>query len=114
MGEPGNDHPINGNRRAWKLIPEFRSARPFITKDSPVHYKAAFTDFDFWVTRFHDEQIYPGGKYLNSSGIADWVADNPNASIENTDIVLWHILGFTHIIRAEDTPVMPSEYGLPF
>ena len=30
-------------------------------------------------------------------------------SIENTDVVLWHVFGTNHIPRTEDWPVMPVE-----
>ena len=30
--------------------------------------------------------------------------------LENTDIVVWHSFGLTHVPRPEDWPVMPVEY----
>ena len=32
------------------------------------------------------------------------------AGIEDTDVVLWHTCGVTHLPRPEDWPVMPVEY----
>jgi len=109
MGEVNNVHPVSGKRRAWKIIPEHRSALPFISKLSPLHAKGSFTDFDFCVTRYKEGDLFAGGIYLNGSGLPDWVRENPNESTENTDIVIWHVFGITHIVRAEDAPVMATE-----
>jgi primary-amine oxidase len=43
-----------------------------------------------------------------SRGIPEWIADG-EASIDNTDIVLWHTFGITHFPAPEDFPVMPAE-----
>lgn len=50
------------------------------------------------------------GFYLNNSGLPEWVRQNRNANIQNTDVVIWHNFGITHIPRTEDYPVMPVEY----
>jgi primary-amine oxidase len=34
-----------------------------------------------------------------------------NESLVDTDLVLWHTVGFHHITTAEDFPVLPSERG---
>lgn len=33
----------------------------------------------------------------------------PSASIDNTDVVLWHTFGLTHFPTPEDFPIMPAE-----
>jgi primary-amine oxidase len=33
-----------------------------------------------------------------------------NRPIENTDIVVWHTYGHTHVCKPEDFPIMPVEY----
>ena len=49
----------------------------------------------------NDEQIYPAGRHVpqtsgeSSVGLPEWIADG-SASIDNTDIVLWHTFGITH------------------
>ena len=30
-------------------------------------------------------------------------------SLAGEDVVLWHVFGVTHLVRAEDYPVMPCE-----
>jgi primary-amine oxidase len=40
-------------------------------------------------------------------GLAKWVEENRN--VTNTDIVVWHTFGITHVVRCEDYPVMPIE-----
>lgn len=43
---------------------------------------------------------HPGG-----AGLPTYVQDD--ASLENTDVVLWYTFGSHHIVRPEDWPVMP-------
>ena len=83
--------------------------RVLIRRDSPLFHKAGFADYDVWVTPYNDQEIYPGGFYLNNGGLPTIVKGNPTASIENKDIVFWHVFGLTHIPRAEDFPIMPVE-----
>ena len=42
-------------------------------------------------------------------GLPSYVAEN--RSIDDTDIVVWHTFGVTHVPRPEDWPVMPVEYA---
>jgi primary-amine oxidase len=42
-------------------------------------------------------------------GLPAWIAQNPNVSIDNTDVVLWHTFGLTHFPAPEDYPIMPAE-----
>lgn len=43
-----------------------------------------------------------------SRGLPEWVGDG-STSVDNTDIVLWHTFGVTHIPSPEDFPIMPVE-----
>jgi primary-amine oxidase len=106
-------NPITGTPRSWRLIPE-NGPHCIIPQSSVLHEKAAFTDFDVWVTPYKEGQLYAAGLFLDNGGdgLAGWIKEDPEANIQDTDIVLWHIFGMTHIPRLEDTPVMPSEYSL--
>jgi primary-amine oxidase len=62
-----------------------------------------------------DNQFFPAGRHVPqtsgepSRGIPEWIAANPDASIDNTDVVLWHTFGITHFPAPEDFPIMPAE-----
>ena len=42
-------------------------------------------------------------------GLPKWTA--ANRGIKNTDIVVWYTLGFHHVVRSEDWPVMPLAWN---
>jgi primary-amine oxidase len=62
-----------------------------------------------------DSQTYPAGRHVPqtsgdpSQGLPAWIEANPNESVANTDIVLWHTFGIIHFPSPEDFPVMPAE-----
>jgi len=62
-----------------------------------------------WVTPYDREQNWPAGKYPNQhaggAGLPEWTS--ANRSVENTDIVLWYVMGHNHLPSLEDWPVMP-------
>jgi primary-amine oxidase len=68
-------------------------------------------------TRSPDEdgQLHPAGRHVPqtsgepSQGIPAWIAANPDANLDNEDVVLWHTFGLTHFPSPEDFPVMPAE-----
>jgi primary-amine oxidase len=72
--------------------------------------RAGFTNFHLWVTPYKADERYAGGMYPNESkggdGLPNWT--RANRPIVNTDIVLWYTLGFHHMVRAEDWPVLPT------
>jgi primary-amine oxidase len=76
-----------------------------------VHQRATFATKNLWVTAYDRNEIHAAGRYPNQSpgggGLPAWTARD--RAIENTDIVVWHTFGVTHIVRPEDWPVMPVE-----
>ena len=94
---------------AYEVMPG-ATAKSILSGDDPVQRIGAFSEHQFWVTRYNEAERYAAGTYPTSSdandGLAVWT--KANRTIENTDIVGWYTLGFHHITRAEDWPVMPT------
>jgi primary-amine oxidase len=86
------------------------TAKSLLSADDPPQKLGAFSEHQFWVTPYDPTQRYAAGTYPTSStgtdGLAVWT--QANRPIENTDLVGWYTLGFHHMPRAEDWPVMPT------
>jgi primary-amine oxidase len=82
-------------------IPEFRFGD-----------ESSFTQRHLWVTKYHPEQLYAAGKYPNQApaGYQDYLFEyaKNNEKVYQEDVVLWYSLGFTHLTRPEDYPIMPA------
>lgn len=81
---------------------------------SPDSYntkRAKFATEQIWVTKYKEDRIYAAGEFTNQSqndtGLAVWA--NGEDDVRNTDNIVWCTLGFTHIPKPEDFPVMPVE-----
>ena len=78
---------------------------------APQFVRAPVIGHSLWVTRHHDDERWPCGDYptqsMQDSGMTQWIADDE--SLENTDVVLWHVFGIHHITRVEDWPIMPAD-----
>lgn len=99
---------VTGGPVGWKLMPS--SVPPFLAKeDSPYRERPGWVEWNLWVSPYREEELYPGGRYLNRSGLPEWLRNDPDAGIENQDVVLWHTFGVCHITRPEDWPIMPVE-----
>lgn len=95
----------------YKLVPTacFPS---FMDPQSPQFLRAPVLGHQLWVTKHHDDELWPAGTYPTQSttdvgGMTDWIADDEN--LVDEDIVLWYLFGIHHITRAEDWPIMPAD-----
>ncbi|MGY6655499.1 primary-amine oxidase [Amycolatopsis sp. TRM77291] len=109
---------VNPNKRnkwgmpvGYKLLPGWASDTLIAQEPSLMVKRAGFATKNVWVTPYSPTEVRSAGEHpnadLSGAGLPAWTA--ANRSVENTDIVLWHTVGVTHIPRSEDWPVMPTE-----
>ncbi len=82
-----------------------------LSPDDWMRRLAGFTDHTIWVTPSRPDELFAAGPYpTNASepdGLPVWTQQD--RSIADTDIVLWYTIGFHHIARPEDWPILPLE-----
>lgn len=109
----------SGHRRNETAWPTGYRLRPMYTPtilappDSAIGRRGGFARYNLWVTPYDADERHAGGEYPNQhpggAGLPEWTAGD--RAIENTDIVLWHTFGISHVARPEDWPVMPVEHA---
>ncbi|MDU1086142.1 MAG: primary-amine oxidase, partial [Leclercia adecarboxylata] len=106
-----------GNPVSYQIIPYAGGTHPVATgakfaPDEWIYHRLSFMDKQLWVTRYHPNEMYPEGKFPNRStqdtGLGQFSKDNE--SLDNQDNVVWMTTGTTHVARAEEWPIMPTEW----
>jgi primary-amine oxidase len=81
-----------------------------LAKDDPIQLRAGFSGYTLWASAYARDEKYAAGLYPNQNadvdGLPKWVA--AKRPIEDRDLVMWYTVGFRHVPRAEDWPVMPG------
>ena len=71
--------------------------------------RAAFSARNLWITARHAAELYAAGAYPNQSpggeGLPRYV---DGESISHGDLVAWYTLGFRHVTRPEDWPILST------
>ncbi len=98
-----------GYPTAYQIVPGHTDTS-ILAPDDPVQVRAAFSAYTLWASAFSADEKFAAGSYPNENaeqdGLAKWVkAKRP---IDNRDLVLWYVVGFRHVPRAEDWPAMPG------
>jgi primary-amine oxidase len=99
-----------GQPVAYKLLP---GSTPTMLAGpaSAIHDRATFATRNLWVTPFAPGEMHAAGEFpyqhAGGDGLPRWTADD--RPIVDTDVVVWHTFGATHVSRPEDWPVMPVE-----
>lgn len=66
------------------------------------------------VVKYEEDRLYPSGVHVPQSsgdgpiGIRGWIGDGTD-NIENTDVIVFHTFGISHVPAPEDFPLMPAE-----
>ena len=96
---------------SYEIAPE-HNAMSLMTDDDYPQRRAGFIAHNLWVTPYREDEQYAAGDYPTQShggdGLPAWTKGN--RPIENTDIVVWYTLGFHHVPRPEDWPIMPTAW----
>jgi primary-amine oxidase len=92
-------------------VVEGHGARTMLAEGDWMRRMAGFTEHTLWVTPAQSDELYAAGPYpTNASepaGLPVWT--QANRPVVDTDIVLWYTIGFHHIARPEDWPILPLE-----
>lgn len=106
-----------GNPVSYQIIPYAGGTHPIakganFSEDEWLYNRVTFMDKQLWVTKYEENERYPEGKYPNRSdedtGLGAFTSNDDN--IVNTDNVVWMTTGTTHVARAEEWPIMPTEW----
>jgi primary-amine oxidase len=110
-------NPITATPVGFKLLPSY--SQMLLAHPKSFHARRSeFAKHAVWVTRYHDDELFPAGRHtmqsMGDEGIESQIKarrkeGSGRSKIRNEDIVIWHTFGSTHNPRIEDWPVMPSE-----
>ena len=93
-------------------MPGGSAVTSLLASDDPPVKRNPYIDYQLWVTQYAADERYAGGRHATMSDgtdtLATWV--EKNRPLGNRDIVAWYTLGFHHITRTEDWPVMPTHW----
>ncbi len=101
-----------GNPTGYKLVVN-PSPLMLAHPEATVQARGGFATRHVWVTPYTPAEKFASGDYPNQhpggDGLPKYTASN--RPIENTDLVVWHTFGHTHVCKPEDFPIMPVEYA---
>jgi primary-amine oxidase len=101
-----------GHHPSYMLMPEGSYVHPLLAADDPPVRRNSYLHYQLSVTPHQPSERYAGGRFAMMSDGSDtlgaWTSrDRP---IDNRDIVAWYTVGFHHVTRMEDWPVMPTHW----
>ncbi|UMX91063.1 hypothetical protein MJ579_13250 [Klebsiella pneumoniae] len=81
--------------------------------DERTYHRLSFADKQLWVTRYHPDRAIsgrgiPGTVPLHDNGLGQYAKDDESLT-NHDDVVI--TTGTTHVARAEEWPIMPTEWA---
>jgi primary-amine oxidase len=105
---PDKQNGLKQNSSLW--LNAHHDAQSMLDADDPPQARAQFSANQFWVTRYKPDELWAAGMYPNlnpkDEGLPQYVADSEDVAGE--DLVVWYTMGFRHVTRPEDFPVLPT------
>ena len=106
-----NDHTTNKLKQHPSLwLHAHHDAQSILANDDPPQTRAGFSSSQFWITHYKASEKWAAGLYPNLSrldeGLPKFVADGE--TVADQDIVVWYTMGFRHLTRPEDFPILPT------
>jgi primary-amine oxidase len=105
----------NNEKNSLKQTPSLwfnahHDAESILNGADPPQSRATFSTHQFWISKYKPDELWSAGLYPNLSqkddGLPNYVADSED--ITNEDIVVWYTMGFRHVTRPEDFPILPT------
>jgi primary-amine oxidase len=85
------------------------STTSVLSPDDQVQARANFSTESTWLTTFDPTQLHAAGEWPNQSGPNEGLpAFTKGQPPLGQDIVVWQTIGFRHVTRSEDWPIMPT------
>jgi primary-amine oxidase len=85
-------------------------AQSILDPTDPPQARSQFSAHQFWITKYKADELWAAGLYPNlnpkDEGLPQFVADNEDAAKQ--DLVVWYTMGFRHVTRPEDFPILPT------
>jgi primary-amine oxidase len=85
-------------------------AQSILDPSDPPQARSQFSGHQFWMTRYKADELWAAGLLPNvnpkDEGLPQYVATPENTTAQ--DVVLWYTMGFRHVTRPEDFPILPT------
>lgn len=99
---------VLGQHPSYELLAG-HSVTSVLAPDDPVQARANFSAEATWVTTYDPAQLHAAGEWPNQSGpnegLPAFTKGHPKLG---DDVVVWQTVGFRHVTRSEDWPIMPT------